>query len=221
MSKQESAVIADPGGVDAAVEQRMRSSTDTALAAVIDELRGHLFWIRANSTWDSRLGDDVDRMLGFGGDEPDAEWCIARLTEMVDLTDPGDPISTALTRAGLVGQRSLISWRRSLARVSMHPAFPVQLMLDVKAVNLGEVVLECTVITMDTRLPPEVCRKNNQPIWVKHSVEAPADASENEQLQRITTLIHQVVLHEFNECLLVDGRPINDPHGESNRKDKL
>jgi len=73
------------------------------VAAVLKEAHRHLFGMRAAMTWDSQIGDDIDRLLGLTSDVPDAEWCLAKLTALVDQTAPSDPIGAALTRSGLVG----------------------------------------------------------------------------------------------------------------------
>lgn len=112
-------------------------------------------------------------------------------------------------------------WRRSAARVTLHPAWPVPIELDVHR-SQGDVVLQCIVHAYnasDVLVPDPLVPWADLPMMdVMFSQRVPAiDAldtpdCEGARLQYVRTRIREAALHELDEFLLVDGRVAAPPH---------
>ncbi len=112
-------------------------------------------------------------------------------------------------------------WRRSAARVTLHPAWPVTIKLDVRRSH-GDVVLQCIVHAYNASdvlvLDPLVSWADLPMMDVMFSQRVPEiDAldtldCEVARLRYVRTCIHEAALHELDEFLLVDGRVAAPPH---------
>jgi hypothetical protein len=108
-----------------------------------------------------------------------------------------------------------LAWQRTLSRVTLHPAFPLKIQLDVKPKSPDEMDLTCTILTTDARIPPEICKEPpyDQPTTgVRHRVSVPTSTSSYELVSRVVNLVRHGLLHEVDECILIDGSPAKDPH---------
>jgi hypothetical protein len=88
------------------------------------------------------------------------------------------------------------TWHAAIARISLHPAFRLQVGLGVDE-NPGECpTISCTVRTLDPNLAITV-----------HNT---ADARVNTlHVQQLLTLVRHSVQRLLDECLIVDGVPVS------------
>jgi hypothetical protein len=128
----------------------------------------------------------------------------------------------AMPTLTLESDETFQAWQRSAARVTLHPAWPVPITLNV--VSLGSVIVElqCIVhaynasdVLVDLPLVPW---KDLPMMDVRFSQVSPIIEAldrfdcEVARLQYVRTRIHQAVLHELDEFLLVDGHVAASPH---------
>lgn len=119
---------------------------------------------------------------------------------------------------------TLAAWRRSVARVTLHPAWPIPIELSVTSHSRGSAQVQCVVHARDASLvlvdlPLPLAPWANLPtICVLFSREAPdVDASdapdcEEARMRHVRERVREAVLHEIDEFLLVDGRIAASPH---------
>lgn len=117
---------------------------------------------------------------------------------------------------------TLQAWRRSAARVTLHPAWPVPIDLEV-AISRGSVILHCVVHAHDASYviaegPPLAPLSDVPMTCVMFSQMVPnTDASsapdgESARIGHVLDRIREAMLHELDEFLLVDGRAASSPH---------
>jgi hypothetical protein len=114
------------------------------------------------------------------------------------------------------------AWRRSIARVTLHPAWPVPLELSVVCLRSLSIELQCIVhaynasdVLVDLPLVPWA----DLPIMhimfsqiVPNIVPLDTPVYEVARLRHVCARIHETMLHELDEFLLVDGRVAAPPH---------
>jgi hypothetical protein len=112
------------------------------------------------------------------------------------------------------------AWRQSAARVALHPAWPVPIELSVACRRSSSVVLQCVVHAYDASDVladlPLVPWADLPMMHIAFSQIVPdiddTPACEGARIQHIRTRVHETVLHELDEFLLVDGHVAASPH---------
>jgi hypothetical protein len=114
------------------------------------------------------------------------------------------------------------AWKRSAARVTLHPAWPIPIELNVVRMGLMHVMLQCIVhaynasdVLVDLPLVPWT---NLPMIDILFSQTVPdidtldTPVCEVARLRHVRERLHKAALHELDEFLLVDGCVAASPH---------
>ena len=114
------------------------------------------------------------------------------------------------------------AWRQSAARVSLHPAWPVPIELNVLSLGWGPIELQCIVqaynaldVFVEQPLMPWTDLPTINVMLSQTVPDIPALETlthEVARLRYIRARLHETALHELNEFLLVDGRVAVPPH---------
>jgi hypothetical protein len=114
------------------------------------------------------------------------------------------------------------AWRRSAARVTLHPAWPVPLELIVVCQRSLSIELQCIVhaynasdVLVDLPLVPWADLPMMHIMFsqsVPNIVPLDTPVYEVARLRHVRARIHETMLHELDEFLLVDGRVAASPH---------
>jgi len=108
------------------------------------------------------------------------------------------------------------AWERAISRVTMHKAWPFPVSLHVRHSATSDAFdIRVTWGVNDIQHPDESIYVHMlEVVGCAESLQMDAD----EKVKHIIRLVTNAFRHEFDECLLVDGRKFRDPHANDAKK---
>jgi len=98
-------------------------------------------------------------------------------------------------------------WRDTIARISFRPTWRLPITLVVYPdTGADKITLGVILHTFDVRVDPST------PIDVQFTRPLAADLDPDARVRAVRDLVHEAVSHELDECLLLDGFSMHDPH---------
>ncbi len=102
---------------------------------------------------------------------------------------------------------ALDAWRCDAARLSVGSPWPIPIRFSVEPDTLTrDVHLGCILETRDARSEEAL------PVGIQHGTITVLSTPRAERIRKLVELARSAVLHEFDECLLLDGQCAHDPH---------
>lgn len=99
--------------------------------------------------------------------------------------------------------------------------FPIPMRLSAKPDGAGRtmVLLDVVVKDRDTGVDLRLCISEVLPSWVAETW--PGGTTQDRALRHILEFVRNFVLHELDECTMVDGVRCFDPHNAATRRTKF
>lgn len=101
---------------------------------------------------------------------------------------------------------ALARWSAAAALVSLRKAWLIPIRIKV------EVRLDGVAVHLELDAP-DIHTGEHQTVHHMHHAYVDQVLTEDQMLDVILRMVRSAVLHELDECLLVNGEQVNDPHG--------